>query len=55
MLSKDLSTRIMSQKVQHPSENDAQKNKNKIKGLKLQKHLVDLKNIRSCLTEEQLN
>ena len=37
----------MNEEIHHPSEN-------KIKGLKLQKYLVDLKNIRSCLTEEQL-
>ena len=30
------------------------KNQKKIKGLKLQRHLVDLKIVRSCLTEEQL-
>lgn len=31
MLSKDLSTKTMNQEIQHPSEYDARKDKNKIK------------------------
>ena len=44
----------MYQKIQHAIETDAQKIKNKLKGLNLQKRLLDLKNIWFCLRKEQL-
>ena len=44
----------MYQKIQHAIETDAQKINKKLKGLNLQKRLLDLKNIWSCLRKEQL-
>lgn len=54
MISDDLSARIIRQEVQHSSNTDVQKIKQKIKSQKQQKHLTKLESIRSCLTEEQI-
>ena len=54
MLSKDLSTRIMKQKIQLSSETDVQNIKQKIKIQKQQKNHAKLENMRSCFTEEQI-
>ena len=42
----------MNQEIQHPFETDAQKDKNKIITIKLQKYLVDLKDIRLALQKK---
>ena len=53
MLSKDLSARIMKQKLQLSSETDVQNIKRKIESQKQQKQ-AKLENIRPYLTEEQI-